>query len=86
LVLFVQKEALRRKMSDSAQKLFRAALELSVSERAALVDELVSNLDMPDPRIDELWAREAEDRLSAFQSGKIAAVSAEEVFSEFERS
>lgn len=72
-------------MTELAQKLFRAALELSVSERAALVDELVSSLDMPDPRIDEMWAREAEDRLRAFQAGKIAAIPAEEVFSELEK-
>ena len=37
-----------------------------------------------DPRILELWAIEAEDRVAAFERGEIEAVSAESVFEEIE--
>ena len=73
-------------MNESARKKFQAALELPGAERAALIDELVSNLDKPDTRIDELWAKEAEDRLQAFQTGKIDAIPADDVFSELGKS
>ena len=60
------------------------ALSLSAMERAALADELLASLDRPDPRIDALWAKEAEDRLAAFEAGAMKAMPAEDVFAEFE--
>ncbi len=72
-------------MTEAAKKIFREALVLTPAERAALVDELISSLDQPDQRIDELWAKEAEDRLRAFRAGELDAISADEVFAEFDR-
>ncbi len=71
-------------MSESTQQLLRTALSLPANECAALAEELLSSLDHPDSAVDELWASEAEDRLAAFQAGKMAAIPAEEVFAEFE--
>jgi len=34
---------------------------------------LLASLDQPDARIDELWAKEAEDRLAAFEAGRMKA-------------
>ena len=34
-------------------------------------------------RIDELWAKEAENRLAAFEAGQMKAYPADEVFQEF---
>jgi putative addiction module component (TIGR02574 family) len=46
-----------------------------------LVEQLLATFkSAPDPHIDELWAREAEDRLDAYDRGEIKAVPAEEVF------
>ena len=58
---------------------------LPVVERAALAEALLSSLDRPDPQIDALWAREAEDRLIAFEAGEMEAIPAEDVFTELER-
>lgn len=60
------------------------ALRLSATERAALAEALLESLNQPDPRIDELWAKEAERRLSAFEAGETEAIPVEEVFREFE--
>ena len=66
---------------ESAREILQLALGLPAPERAALIEALISSLDQPDPRIDELWAKEAEDRLTAFRSGEMDAISAEDVFS-----
>jgi putative addiction module component (TIGR02574 family) len=72
-------------MSDKTSQILQDALALPVLERAVLVDGLLSSLDRPDTRIDELWAREAEDRLAAYRNGEMEAIPAEEVFAELEQ-
>jgi putative addiction module component (TIGR02574 family) len=68
-------------MSANSEEILKEALALPVPERAELVEQLLASLQTPlDPRIDELWAREAEDRLDAYDRGELKAVSAEEVF------
>lgn len=69
-------------MTEIAEQLYRQALNLSPIERAALAEELLSSLDATDSKIDELWAKEAEDRLRAYRAGELEAYSADEVFSE----
>jgi putative addiction module component (TIGR02574 family) len=69
-------------MTDATKKLFREAMRLTAAERAVLVEELLSSLDRPDAALDDLWAKEAEDRLSAFRAGEAEAVPAESVFQE----
>lgn len=71
-------------MSTDARQLLESALSLPATERAALAEGLLSSLDRPNPRIDEHWRREAEDRLDAFEAGEMDATSAEDVFAEFE--
>ncbi len=46
------------------------SLVLPAAERADLVESLLASLDQPNARIDELWAREAEDRLAASEAGQ----------------
>ena len=48
-----------------------------------LVESLLASLDQPDARIDELWAKEAENRLAAFEAGQTKAYPADKVFQEF---
>jgi putative addiction module component (TIGR02574 family) len=72
-------------MSISTESLLRQALELPANDRAALVEGLIISLDKPDPALDLLWLKEAESRLAAYRSGDLAAVDADEVFSELGR-
>ena len=69
---------------QSPSRFFEKALVLSAAERADLVESLLASLDQPDTRIDELWAQEAEDRLAAFEAGRMQAYPADQVFQEFE--
>ena len=70
-------------MTDAAKKLSAAAKVLSPVERLAVVDEILNSLDSPDPKIDALWAAEAEDRLAAYRRGEVRAVELSEVLSKY---
>lgn len=70
-------------MTEAAEKITAAAKDLSPAERLAVVDAILSNLDAPDPKIDALWAAEAEDRLSAYRRGEIRSVTLAEVLSKY---
>ena len=70
-------------MPTDTKQILKEALELPVMERASLADHLLSSLDQPDEHIDALWRKEVEDRVNAYQSGKIRAVSLKEVLSKY---
>lgn len=67
-------------MIEHTKSVFEEALALPLLDRAALVEKLLASLDQPDLAIDELWAREAEDRIDAFEAGEMEAIPAEDVF------
>ena len=56
------------------------ALNLKPAEKSILIEALLKSLDIPDPKIDKIWAVEAEKRLKAFKAGKIKTISFEEMF------
>ncbi len=70
-------------MTEAAKTLSVQARKLSPSERLALVDDILASLDEPDPNIDTLWAREAEDRLAAYRRGEIKAIPLEQVLAKY---
>jgi len=73
-------------MSANGEQILKQALALSPEDRAEVVDRLLASFQTPpDPLLDELWAREAEDRLDAYDRGTLGAVPAEEVFARIER-
>jgi hypothetical protein len=68
---------------DQSARVFEEALLLPHEERAKLAERLLSSLDSPRrQRVDRLWAREAEERLAAFERGEIKTVSAREALEE----
>jgi len=67
----------------AADNILRKALTLSPAEKAQLIDKLIFSLDKPDKEIDELWAKEAEDRIDAYNQGKVKAVSLENVLQKY---
>lgn len=68
-------------MSELAEKLIEQALDLPADERAELAERLLSSLEPQLSEIDRLWAREAEDRIDAYERGDTEAIPAEDVFS-----
>ncbi len=70
-------------MTQKAEHILKEALELSSSERASLVNSLISSLDTPDKMIDTIWKNEIEDRIAAYKTGKMETISVEEVLRKY---
>jgi putative addiction module component (TIGR02574 family) len=70
-------------MTEAAKDLSAKARKLSPAERLELVDDVLASLDEPDPQIDRLWAKEAEERLAAYRRGEIKAVPLQEVLAKY---
>jgi putative addiction module component (TIGR02574 family) len=71
-------------MTHSTKHIIEQALELPASERAIIADQLLLSLDQPDLKMDELWAKEAEARIDAYERGEIKAISIHEVFGKYD--
>ena len=69
-------------MADPNEVL-KEALTLEPAQKAELIDKLLLSLDKPDKEIDELWAKEAESRIDAYEKGKIKAITLEEVLEKY---
>lgn len=68
---------------DVTNNILKEILTLKPSQKAELIDKLLSILDKPDREIDELWAKEAEDRIDAYDRGKIKAVPLQKVLEKY---
>ena len=66
-----------------SKEILKEALNLTPAEKAELIDKLLTSLDTPDKELDDLWAGEAEDRIDAYEQGKIKALSIQEVFEKY---
>jgi len=56
------------------------ALHLKPAEKSLVIEALLKSLDVPNPKIEKIWATEAEKRLKAYKAGKIKTVSFEDMF------
>jgi putative addiction module component (TIGR02574 family) len=74
----------RRELKMAApNKILEEALTLKPAQKAELIDKLLSSLDKPDREIDDLWAKEAESRIDAYEQGKIKAITLEKVLEKY---
>lgn len=65
---------------SSAKAIISKALHLKPTEKSIVIEALLKSLDVPDPKIDKIWATEAEKRLKAYKAGRIKAVSFDHIF------
>jgi putative addiction module component (TIGR02574 family) len=70
-------------MPQTTKKLKEQAVQLPPVERMALVEQILDSLDTPDPSVEALWAREADDRLSAYRRGEIRAAALSDVIAKY---
>lgn len=70
-------------MDELNDKLLQDVLSLPSHLRTVLIDKLIRSLNVPiQKEIDDIWAQEAEKRVSDVNSGKVKSVSGEQVFEE----
>ncbi|MGH9875426.1 MAG: addiction module protein [Pyrinomonadaceae bacterium] len=70
-------------MSAETREILDRVMELPAVDKVRLVDQLLSTLDEPDEAIDALWQKEVEDRMQAYQEGKLKSVSLAEVLAKY---
>ena len=66
-----------------SNEILEKALNLTLTEKAELIDKLLSSLDEPDKELDKLWSKEAEDRIEAYERGEIRALTLKEVLKKY---
>ena len=64
----------------SNNEILEQALKLRPEERYVVVEGLLKSLDIPDQKIDGVWAEEAEKRLVAYREGRLDAIPMEDIF------
>jgi len=62
------------------QDLIDDAISLPIEERALLVDSLLRSMNPLNEENDQKWASEAKSRLEDLRSGRVKAISGEEIF------
>ena len=60
--------------------LISKAIHLKPAERFIVIEALIRSLDTPDPKIEKIWAKEAQRRLRAYKAGKLQTVSFKGMF------
>jgi putative addiction module component (TIGR02574 family) len=73
-------------MGHARDTLLAEISDLSDIEKLKLVDEILTQLDKPDPEMDKIWADEARKRWAAYKAGRMKTVSYEEVMAPHRRS
>ena len=73
-------------MTFQTQQVLERAVRLPPVDRAELVEQILSSFDRPSrEENDALWAKEAEDRIDAYDQDKIKAIPASQVFEKINR-
>jgi putative addiction module component (TIGR02574 family) len=73
-------------MTPQSERVLQDALDLPPVDRAELVEQILASFEFPARAdIDAAWAREAEERLDAFERGEIGSSPASEVFREIDQ-
>ncbi len=58
-------------------------LTLKPVQKAELIDRLLSSLDEPDEKIQQAWIQEVEDRIEAFEDGRLKVATLEKVLEKY---
>lgn len=61
-------------------EILKQALKLPPEERFIVVEGLLKSLDVPDQKVDDVWAEEAEKRLEAYRDRRLKGIPTEEIF------
>jgi putative addiction module component (TIGR02574 family) len=72
-------------MGTHTDKLVSQIRALPDEEKIRVLDALLTDLGRPDPEIDVVWANEARRRWNAYKTGRMSAVSYEELMSKYKQ-
>lgn len=70
-------------MTQISKELVNDVLALSTNERVALVEQLLQSLDAPNDEINEIWSKEADARVLAYEKNEIHSKPSSEVLKKY---
>lgn len=70
-------------MNTTTQTIIEQASQLSVNHKIELIEGLLATVDKPYVEIDLVWAKEAENRLAAYEAGKIKSLYLNQVLAKY---
>lgn len=70
-------------MTHISKDLIDDALALSTNDRVALVERLLESLDAPNDEINEVWAKESDARVLAYENKQVGSKSVSEVLRKY---
>jgi len=69
----------------AVEHIFNEISPLKPVEKLQLIDKILNSLNPSDKNLENIWAKEAEDRIEAYDKGLIATVNEDDVFSKYRR-
>ena len=66
-----------------AEEIFQEVSPLKPLDKLQLVDKILSSLHVEDPSVTQIWVKEAEARIVAYDQGRIGTVAEEDVFGRY---
>jgi putative addiction module component (TIGR02574 family) len=72
-------------MATNADRLLSEIRALPDEEKLRLLDMILTDMDTPNPEIDQIWANEARKRWKAYHAGRLKTVSYEELIRRYKR-
>jgi len=70
-------------MATDTDKLLSDIRALPDEEKLRLLDVLLTDLDVPDSEIDQVWVNEARKRWNAYKEGRLETISYEDLIKRY---
>jgi putative addiction module component (TIGR02574 family) len=64
----------------AVELIFNEVSPLKPVEKLQLIDKILNSLNPSDKKLEDIWAKEAEDRIEAYDRGLISTVNEDDVF------
>jgi len=68
-----------------AEEIFMEVAPLKPVDKLQLVDKILESLNPMSKEIEQVWAKESEDRVEAYENGQISSISEKDVFVKYNR-
>ena len=66
-----------------SKAILHEALQLRPAERLQLIESLTRSLNVPDEKIEQIWAEESEKRYWALKDGKVKTIPLDEIIKRY---
>ena len=70
----------------AVEQIFNEISPLKTVDKLHLIEKILSSLNQSNTSIDEIWGKEVENRIDAYNKGDISAISMDNVFKKYSRS